>query len=135
MAHFAQIDENNIVTKVIIVDDKDTMDPFSGQEDEMIGIVFCKKTFGGNWIQTSYNGSIRARYASIGYTYDKTLDAFIPPKPYSSWILDLQTFNWKSPLGDAPTLTTEEIESGSFYIWDEDLYQSDNSTGWIKVSP
>ena len=82
MAHFAKIDENNVVTQVIVVDNKDITDPFTGQEDEILGIAFCKKLLGGNWVQTSYNNNFRKRYAGIGYKFDKALDAFVPPKPF-----------------------------------------------------
>jgi hypothetical protein len=71
MAHFAKIDENNVVTQVIVVDNKDITDPFTGQEDEILGIAFCKKLLGGNWVQTSYNSTnTRKRYAGVGYTYN-----------------------------------------------------------------
>ena len=77
MAHFARLDENNVVTQVIVVDNKDITDPHTGEEDEILGIAFCKKLLGGKWVQTSYNNNFRKRYAGIGYTYDKALDAFI----------------------------------------------------------
>lgn len=80
MAHFAQLDENNVVLQVIVVSNKDTADAY-GVEKEYIGKAFCERLFGGNWIQTSYNGNFRGRYAGIGYTYDPVLDEFIPPKP------------------------------------------------------
>ena len=86
MAHFAKLDENNVVTQVIVVDNKDTIDPHTGQEDEIIGIAFCKKLLGGNWKQTSYNNNLRVRYAGIGYSYNAALDAFVPPQPFASWI-------------------------------------------------
>ena len=91
MAHFAKIDENNVVTQVIVVDNKDITDPFTGQEDEILGIAFCKKLLGGNWVQTSYNSTIRKRYAGINYTYNKALDAFVAPKPFESWVLNTET--------------------------------------------
>jgi hypothetical protein len=58
MAHFCQLDENNVVTQVIVVDNKDITDPHTGQEDEILGIAFCKKLLGGKWVQTSYNSSM-----------------------------------------------------------------------------
>jgi hypothetical protein len=121
MAHFAQIDENNIVTQVIVVSNEDTSD-VNGNEVEEIGIAFCKKLLGAdtNWKQTSYNNSMRVRYAGIGYTYNAELDAFIPPKPFESWVLDEETAMWESPVGPAPALTEEEIEARSFYRWDEE---------------
>lgn len=129
MAHFAQLDENNIVTRVIVVDNKDIIDPQTGEEDEIIGIAFCKKLLGGNWKQTSYNDNIRVRYASVGYSYNEELDAFIAPKPHNSWVLNNETANWESPIGDSPELTEEESEAGSFYQWDEE------NTQWNLVTP
>ena len=135
MAHFAKLDENNVVTQVIVVDNKDITDPHTGQEDEILGIAFCKKLLGGNWKQTSYNSNMRVRYAGIGYSYNAGLDAFVPPQPYASWVLDNDTANWESPLGAAPALTDAESEAGSFYVWDEDAYQADNTTGWVLQTP
>ena len=120
MAHFARLDENNIVTQVIVVDNKDVTDPFTGQEDEILGIAFCKKLLGGNWVQTSYNSTIRKRYAGVGYSYNRALDAFVAPKPYESWVLNTETIDWESPVGPAPELTEVEVESGSRYEWDEE---------------
>lgn len=135
MAHFAKLDENNIVTQVITISNQDMIDPHSGEEDEVLGIAFCKKLVGGNWKQTSYNGNMRVRYAGIGYSYNAALDAFIPPQPHASWVLDNDTASWVSPLGDVPTLTDAEIEAGSYYVWNEDAYQADNTTGWVLETP
>ena len=135
MAHFAKLDENNVVTQVIVVDNKDITDPHTGQEDEILGIAFCKKLLGGNWKQTSYNNNTRVRYAGIGYSYNAALDAFVPPQPYASWTLDNDTADWVSPLGAAPALTDAEVEANSFYRWDEDAYQADNTTGWVLETP
>ena len=135
MAHFAKLDENNVVTQVIVVDNKDITDPHTGQEDEILGIAFCKKLLGGNWKQTSYNNSTRVRYAGIGYSYNAALDAFIPPQPYASWTIDSETADWVSPLGTAPELTEAEVEAMSFYRWDEEAYQADNTTGWVLETP
>lgn len=94
MAHFAELDDNNIVTRVIVVSNDEILD--NGIESETKGIAFCQSLFGGNWIQTSYNGNFRKNYAGIDYTYDESLDAFIPPKPLTgNWILDLETCLWK----------------------------------------
>lgn len=108
MAHFAEIDENNIVTRVIVVDN--ALEPMGSQ--------WCNKIFGGTWIQTSYTGKIRKNYAGVGYSYNKELDVFIPPKPHESWVLDLTTCLWKPPI--------EYPNDGKFYIWDE------NSKLWIE---
>jgi len=132
MAHFAQLDENNVVTQVIVVGNDDIKD-VHGNELEEIGVAFCKKLFGGdtNWKQTSYNNNMRVRYAGIGYSYNAELDAFVAPQPFASWTLDSDTADWVSPLGDPPTITTEERYSGKYVVWDEDAYQADNTTGWF----
>jgi hypothetical protein len=79
MAHFAEINNNNIVTRVIVVANEEILD--NGVESEAKGIAFCQSLFGGNWVQTSYNGNIRKNYAGIEFIYDPILDAFIAPKP------------------------------------------------------
>ena len=117
MAHFAKL-ENNVVTQVIVVSNQDILDE-KGQESEELGIKFCSNLLGGTWLQTSYNGKIRKNYAGIGYTYDEGRDAFIPPKPFNSWLLDEVTCQWKAPV-DYPT-------DGKFYTWNEE------TTSWDAV--
>jgi len=136
MAHFAQLDENNIVTNVIVVGNDDVLDENKFEVEE-VGIAFCRTLYGENtnWKQTSYNGRMRRHYAGIGYSYNAELDVFVPPQPYASWTLDAETIDWASPLGNPPSLTNEERESGSFYRWDEDTYQADNTTGWVLETP
>ena len=109
MAHFAEIDANGVVQRVIVVANKDTAD-VDGNESEAIGVAFCQKLLGGNWKQTSYNANFRKHYAGIGYTYDAGRDAFIPPQPYPSWSLDVDC-NWQAPV-PMPT-------DGKMYSWDE----------------
>ena len=135
MAHFAQLDSNNVVTQVIVVSNDDTSDS-NGVETESIGVAFCQKLLGSttNWKQTSYNNKMRVRYAGVGYSYNSGLDAFVPPQPYASWTLDNSTADWKSPLTE-PTLTDEQRAAGSYYTWDESAYQADNSTGWTLTTP
>ncbi len=110
MAHFAQLDENNVVTQVIVVHNNDCQ--IDGVESEDAGILFCKQLFGTEtrWKQTSYNGNIRKNYAGIGYTYNAIRDAFIPPQPYQSWTLD-DDANWQPPVA-MPT-------DGQRYSWNE----------------
>ena len=134
MAHFAQLDENNTVLQVIVVADEDTKD--GDYESEAVGIAFCKSLCGSdtNWKQTSYNSKIRANYAGIGYTYSEDLDAFIPPKPYDSWVLTASA-NWVSPLGEEPSRTVDQIANNQSYVWDESAYQADNTTGWVLETP
>jgi hypothetical protein len=129
MAHFAQLDENNIVTQVIVVGNDDCTDA-NGNEVESIGVAFCQKLLGAetNWKQTSYNNSIRVRYAGIGYSYNAELDAFIAPKPFASWVLNEETADWVSPVGPAPALTEAEVTALSYYTWDEENGEWDLTT-------
>ena len=122
MAHFAQLDENNIVTNVIVVANAETSDA-NGVENETIGVAFCKKLFGADtqWVQTSYNGNMRKHFASIGYTYDAQRDAFIPPNPFKSWVLNELTCQWQAPVA-MPT-------DGQQYTWNE------ATTNWDVVEP
>jgi hypothetical protein len=122
MAYFAQLDENNTVLQVIAVSNDDIL--VNGIESENKGIELCQSLFGENtiWKQTSYNANIRRRYASIGFTYDQTRDAFIPPKPFPSWILNGGTCAWDSPI---PYPTDDK-----YYDWDE------LTISWVeKVNP
>ena len=129
MAHYAQLDENNIVTQVIVVSNDDCADE-NGNEVEEIGIAFCKKLLGEdtNWKQTSYNNNIRVRYAGIGYSYNEELDAFVTPQPFESWVFDTEIVDWVSPIGPAPELTDEEIEEYSCYVWNEENGEWDLKT-------
>lgn len=131
MAHFAELNENNEVVRVIVVDNNDTSNS-DGEEVEQIGVAFLKGLFGNdtNWKQTSYNGNIRVRYAGRGDVYDETLDAFIDPKPFESWVINTTTYEWEAPI-EEPELTQEQNESGYYYYWDETSYQQDNTTGWV----
>jgi hypothetical protein len=109
MSHWAEIDKNNIVTRVTVGDNNDP--------DE--GYQWLIDNLGGTWIKTSYNGNIRKNYAGIGYTYDELRDAFIPPQNFPSWILDENTCQWNPPV-EYPT-------DGKIYLWDEE------STSWIEL--
>jgi hypothetical protein len=99
MAHFALIDENNFVLQVVVVSNNELIDE-ENVESEKKGINFLKSIFGENtnWVQTSYNGKIRANYAGIGFSYDAENNVFIAPKPYDSWVLNKQTFTWEPPI-------------------------------------
>ena len=118
MAHFAQLNEENLVTQVIVVANQDTADK-DGVENEAIGIEFCTNLLGGKWVQTSYNANIRKNYAGVGYKYDATLDAFIPPQPFASWTLNNETAQWEAP---TPYPTDDKR-----YTWDE------ATTSWVEV--
>ena len=97
MAHFAEIDDNNVVTRVIVVSNDDCGGG-DYPESDVIGAAFCNSLLGGTWKQTSYNNNFRFRYAGIGYTFNEELDAFIAPRPYPSWTLDESTTNWVPPV-------------------------------------
>lgn len=121
MAHFAELDENNVVTRVIVVANEELL--VDGIESEAKGIEFCKSLLGNdtNWAQTSYNATMRKNYAGSGYTFDSERDAFITPKPFASWVLDEETCNWDAPVAHP--------EDDKFYNWDED------TLSWIEVTP
>jgi len=112
MAHFAQLGIDNIVLRVIVVHNNELLDE-SGVEQESKGQEFCRNLFGGTWVQTSYNNNFRKNYAGEGFTYDVTRDAFIPPKPYNSWILDEESCTWVPPVAYPQT--------GTMYIWSEEV--------------
>lgn len=116
MAHFAQLDDNNVVTQVIVVANEELLD--NGVESEAKGIAFCQSLLGGNWKQTSYNGTMRKNYAGVGFVYDAEKDAFIAQKPYPSWVLDSDC-KWQAPV-EKPTdvMTT----------WDEE------TTSWVPAA-
>jgi hypothetical protein len=98
MAHFAQLNDENIVETVIVVSNDDCGGG-DFPESEPIGKAFIQSIgLSGRWVQTSYNGSFRKNYAGMGYFYDEVSDAFIPPKPHDSWVLDTESFIWVSPI-------------------------------------
>jgi hypothetical protein len=123
MAHFAEIDENNIVTRVLVVDNE--------QEDRGQEFLATDLGLGGTWIKTSYNTiagvhsnggtPLRKNYAGIGYTYDSARDAFYAPKPFASWTLDEETCTWNAP-------TPMPVEEGKFFTWNEE------TTSWEENS-
>jgi hypothetical protein len=115
MAHYAFLDENNIVTEVIVgIDETELIEGLDTETwyGNFRGQV-CKRT--------SYNGNIRKNYAGIGYSYDPVADVFIPPQPYPSWILN-EELTWQS-LVPMPT----EIEEGKMFVWDEP------TLAWVEV--
>jgi len=128
MAHFVEIDASNIVIRGVVLDDKDTQDE-SGDEVESVGAKYLSDGFGGTWKRTSYNTSggihsldgtpFRKNYAGIGFTFDKTRDAFIAPKPYNSWTLNENTCQWDAPVAYP--------DVDKFYEWNED------TTSWDLV--
>lgn len=117
MAHFAELDENNIVLRVIVVSNDDCLDA-DGNESESIGQAFCEGLLGGRWVQTSYNSNIRKQYAGIGYTYDEDADVFVVPQPFPSWTLD-NNHEWQPP--------TPCPAEGRWY-WDEEELE------WVEIT-
>lgn len=101
MAHFAELDSNDIVIRVVVTDNSMTNE----------GYDWLVENLGGRWVQTSYNGNIRKNFASIGYSYNAELDAFIRPKPFPSWQLIEETCQWEAPIA-YPT-------NGFTYAWNE----------------
>ena len=130
MAHFAKLDENNIVTQVVVVHN-------DVATSESAGATFLNNMYGTSdtWKQTSYNTfgnqhklggtPFRKNFAGIGFTYDASNDAFIAPKPYNSWTLNNTTYLWEAPI--------TKPDDGQPYVWDETLYQSDNSKGCVVI--
>ena len=115
MAHFAELDENTIVTRVIVVHNNQLMD--GETESEVKGVSDCTSLLGGtNWIQTSYNNNMRKQFAGIGYTYDDVNDVFVAPQPYPSWSLD-ENHDWQPP---SPKPDDENI-----YTWNEETQSWD----------
>jgi hypothetical protein len=110
MAHFAEIDENGIVLRVLVTDNSAPKE----------GLDWLVENLGGNWVKTSYNGKIRKNFAGIGYTYDSTRDAFIPPQPYPSWLMSEETCLWSAP--------TPMPTDGKRYSWDEP------TLAWVEVT-
>ncbi len=119
MAHFARV-VDGIVEQVIVVNNIDITDE-NGDEQESLGIAFCNKLLGeANWVQTSYNNNFRKHYAGKGLTYDKERDAFIPHKPFPSWLLNEDTCQW-----DSPVPQPDDYQSKN-YLWSED------ATSWVE---
>lgn len=118
MAHFAELDADNLVVRVVSVANCECEDS-AGQECEHLGVSFCERHFGGRWVQTSYNGNIRRRYAGVGFAYDAGRDAFIPPRPYTSWALDEASCSWVAPVPRPAT---------GLHAWSED------QLAWVPVA-
>jgi hypothetical protein len=113
MAHFAKLDDNNIVVQVIVVHNNELLDE-NGQESEAKGVAFCENRIQAKWIQTSYSGSFRKNFAGVGHTYDNQRDAFIPPKRFPSWVLNENNYNWESPV--------PYPQDGKIYFWNEETF-------------
>jgi len=124
MAHFAQLDDNNIVVRVDVVDNNDCVD-LSQTEQEGIGVTFLKSIHGGNthWKQTSYNKTFRKKFAAIGDTYDEIKDAFVSAKPFASWTYNEETGDWQPP-----TPLPEDFD-----VYDNPYRWNESTKVWDKV--
>ena len=118
MAHFAELDDNNVVLRVCVVDNKHVP-----SDKHVDGETWCTNFWVGTSKQTSYNNNFRKQYAGIGFTYDATKDKFIRPQPFASWSLDSDD-DWQAPISFP--------SDGKNYYWDESAYQADNTKGWIE---
>jgi len=142
MAHFAKLDQDNIVITVNVVHNNELL--VDGVESEQQGIDFLNNFFNtnDNWKQTSYNTNggvhelggtpFRKNYAGKGFTYDEAKDAFIRPQPYSSWTLNEDTCNWEPPVAmpeaDEPPVAMPEADDGQIYRWNEETISWVEST-------
>lgn len=113
MAHFALLNSDHVVIFIEVVHNNEA-------PDEATGIAFLESLYGpGYWVQTSYNGHFRRNYAGLGFTYDSVRDAFIPPKPFPSWVLNEGTCRWESPV--------PRPVDASLYVWDE------STVSWVAI--
>jgi hypothetical protein len=121
MAHFAELDDSNVVLRVIVLNNNVILDE-NGNELEELGIAFCKSLYGNdtNWKQTSYNNSFRKNYAAVGFTWREDLDGFVPPQNYTSWTLNETTCRYEPPISMP--------NDGNQYMWDEE------NTEWTLVN-
>jgi hypothetical protein len=159
MAHFAKLGVNGKVIAVHVLDNNKLLNA-DNVEDESVGQQELQRIHGwpaALWIKTSYNTKVnkyynadgsegdqskafRGNYAGIGYTWDEDNAIFWPKQPYASWVKNVLTASWKSPLGEAPVLTAEQTIQNEakthmwFYSWSEEAYNADNTTGWILLN-
>jgi|TARA_R100001530_G_scaffold19431_2_gene16398 hypothetical protein len=120
MAHFAKIGTGNIVEQVLVVNN-DVITDENGNEQEKLGMDFLNNLLNTRdvWKQTSYNENFKKNYAGVGYTYDESRDAFIPPKDYPSWTLNEDTCRWEAP--------SARPDDGKDYSWNEE------TTSWEEI--
>ena len=117
MAHFTRLNDDNVVTQVIVVNNEVLTDN-DGVEQEALGIQFCQELLGGVWVQTSYNNTFRRQFAAVGSTYDSAANVFVSPKPFPSWVLD-SDLEWQPPV--------EPPVDDKKYIWSEE------EISWVEV--
>ena len=121
MAHFAKLNETNVVTQVVVVSNDD-LGNLSFPESEPIGQNLLNIFYSDNsvWRQTSYNGNFRKNYAGIGYFFDEKRNAFVAPQPFIGWVLNEETCQWQPPV--------PYPNDGNLYIWDE------ATQSWVQVN-
>ena len=123
MAHFAKLDDSNIVLEVTFIPNND-LNNAEYPDSEALGVTkLINDTGYSNWKQTSQSASFRGHFAQENYSYDTENDTFIPLKPFVSWVYNEATQAWKPPLAYP--------SDGNVYVWDEDAYQTDNTQGWV----
>jgi len=117
MAHFAELDQQNRVLRVVVVNNDVLLDE-DGNESEDLGVAFCQSLYGENtiWKQTSYNGNIRKRFASVGHYYDAFRDVFIKLSPYPSWVFNEEELVWHPPV---PHPRVSDPSDLNYYSWNE----------------
>lgn len=121
MAHFAELNAENIVTRVVVIGNPNCLDE-NGQESEAIGAAFCRQLFGPDtrWVQTSYNSNFRNVFAGPGCIYNEKLDVFTGKQPFPSFTFNEETLKWEAPI--------PKPDDGKLYVWDEEL------GNWTNVS-
>jgi len=127
--YFAELDSKNIVQRIALMDSNDMIDQENDSISEVLGEKVCQRVFESknNWRRTFRTGE-RNKFANIGGLYDPENDIFIDPQPHNSWVIS--NGEWVSPILK-PILTEEQNSSGYFYIWNEEIYQSDKTQGWV----
>ena len=119
MAHYAQVNSDNVVVNVLVMDNE-----METNEGEQACIDWLQaNVHADDWVKTSYNNNIRKQFAGVGYSYDVDKDKFIAPQLFASWALDSDD-NWQAPI----TMPDDDKK----YSWNEDVYQADNSKGWVE---
>jgi hypothetical protein len=142
MAHFAKLGPNNKVIQVLTLDNANMLNS-DGVEDETVGQQYLEQHNNWPaqmWIQTSYNTSsnqhkqggtvFRGNYAGVGYEWDEANNIFWPKKPYPSWVKDITTASWKSPIGDAPSFTAEQISQNETATHSWDYFWNEEEQSW-----
>tara|TARA_R100000773_G_C4219240_1_gene117787 strand:+ start:217 stop:678 length:462 start_codon:yes stop_codon:yes gene_type:complete len=139
MAHFAKINKDNIVEDIIVIDNEQILDE-NGDEQEALGLTFIKDVlkFDGDWIQCSYNKSFRGNFPGDNYTYDKSKDEFIPPKPFASWTYNYETHVWEAPVAYPDNPPKDQEDQGELFDTDKDEYiykwnEKDQKWDWTLI--